>query len=79
MTLTVQSRADLWRVCLKSPHARIEIPELEFEVSVDGKKQIDSIYNHIAHVSQGPVRMPCEHNVRQEFGCVGRDCGRQGM
>ncbi|GFR43978.1 hypothetical protein Agub_g5122 [Astrephomene gubernaculifera] len=48
LTLTVQSRADLWRVCLKSPHARVEIPELEFEISADGKKHVDSIYNHIA-------------------------------
>ncbi|KAG2445389.1 hypothetical protein HXX76_000011 [Chlamydomonas incerta] len=48
MTLTVQNRQDLWRVCLKSPHARVEIPELEFEISADGKKHIDSIYNHIA-------------------------------
>lgn len=47
MTLQVLNRSDLWRVCLKSPYARIEIPELEFEVSVDGKRTIDSIYNHI--------------------------------
>ncbi|KAG2485375.1 hypothetical protein HYH03_015866 [Edaphochlamys debaryana] len=47
-TLTIQNRSDLWRVCLKSPHARVEIPELEFEISADGKKHIDSIYNHIA-------------------------------
>ncbi|GIL88759.1 hypothetical protein Vretimale_17208 [Volvox reticuliferus] len=46
-TLTIQNRSDLWRVCLKSPHARVEIPELEFEISADGKKHIDSIYNHI--------------------------------
>lgn len=37
MTLTIQNRQDLWRVCLKSPHARVEIPELEFEISVDGE------------------------------------------
>ncbi|KXZ43860.1 hypothetical protein GPECTOR_79g139 [Gonium pectorale] len=47
-TLTIQSRNDLWRVCLKSQHARVEIPELEFEISADGKKRVDSIYNHIA-------------------------------
>lgn len=48
MTLHILNRSDLWHVCLKSPHARIEIPELEFEISTDGKKAIDSIYNHIA-------------------------------
>ena len=26
----------------------MEIPELEFELSQDGKKHIDSIYNHLA-------------------------------
>ncbi len=47
MTVTINSTKDLWRVCLKSPHARIEIPELEFEISADGKRHTDSIYNHI--------------------------------
>eukprot|EP00877_Chromochloris_zofingiensis_P000781 jgi/Chrzof1/10703/Cz05g09120.t1 len=47
MTVHVNDVKDLWRVCLKSPHARIEIPELEFEISADGKRHIDSIYNHI--------------------------------
>jgi hypothetical protein len=32
MTLRITQRADLWNVCLKSKHARVEIPELEFEV-----------------------------------------------
>jgi len=48
MTVRINSTKDLWRVCLKSPHARIEIPELEFEISADGKRHIDSVYNHIA-------------------------------
>lgn len=48
MTVKIESTKDLWRVCLKSPNARIEIPELEFEISADGKRHIDSIYNHIA-------------------------------
>jgi C4-type Zn-finger protein len=48
MTVTVSSTSDLWRVCLKSKWARIEIPELEFEISADGKRHTDSIYNHIA-------------------------------
>lgn len=47
MTVKVNDTTDLWRVCLKSPHARIEIPELEFEISADGKRHTDSIYNHI--------------------------------
>ena len=59
MTLVVQNRADLWRVCLKSPHARVEIPELEFEINVDGKKHIDSIYNHIAQVRCAGRRRAC--------------------
>lgn len=48
MTFKINSTKDLWRVCLKSQYARIEIPELEFEISPDGKRHIDSIYNHIA-------------------------------
>ena len=47
MTVRIESTKDLWRVCLKSPYARIEIPELEFEISADGKRHIDSVYNHI--------------------------------
>jgi hypothetical protein len=35
-------------VLLKSPMARLEIPELEFEISADGKKKVDSLYNHLA-------------------------------
>jgi hypothetical protein len=35
-------------MCLKSEWATIEIPELEFELSADGKRHTDSIYNHIA-------------------------------
>jgi hypothetical protein len=48
MTVAITSTQDLWRVCLKSKWARIEIPELEFEISADGKRHVDSIYNHIA-------------------------------
>jgi hypothetical protein len=48
MTVQVNSTSDLWRVCLKSKWATIEIPELEFEISADGKRHTDSIYNHIA-------------------------------
>lgn len=48
MTVKINSTTDLWRVCLKSKWATIEIPELEFEISADGKRRTDSIYNHIA-------------------------------
>eukprot|EP00775_Hariotina_reticulata_P013024 gene13024-13153_t len=47
MTVKINEVSDLWRVCLKSPYARVEIPELEFEISADGKRHVDSIYNHI--------------------------------
>jgi hypothetical protein len=47
MTVKINSTADLWRTCYKSPYATIEIPELEFEFSADGKRHTDSIYNHI--------------------------------
>ncbi len=33
---------------IQSPQARVEIPELEFEISEDSKRKIDSVYNHIA-------------------------------
>jgi C4-type Zn-finger protein len=69
MTVVVRDVADLWRVCLKSQHARVEIPELEFEISADGKRHIDSIYNHIAsavynlgqHVRQCKGALSADH------------------
>ena len=48
MTIMINSSEDLWRVCYKSKEAWIEIPELEFEILQDGKRHIDSIYNHIS-------------------------------
>jgi hypothetical protein len=33
MTVKMTDRKQLWNVCFKSPHARVEIPELEFEIS----------------------------------------------
>jgi hypothetical protein len=48
MTVKVNSSSDMSRVCLKSKWATIEIPELEFEISADGKRRTDSIHNHIA-------------------------------
>eukprot|EP00195_Chlamydomonas_chlamydogama_P006353 CAMPEP_0202896696 /NCGR_PEP_ID=MMETSP1392-20130828/5645_1 /ASSEMBLY_ACC=CAM_ASM_000868 /TAXON_ID=225041 /ORGANISM="Chlamydomonas chlamydogama, Strain SAG 11-48b" /LENGTH=226 /DNA_ID=CAMNT_0049582139 /DNA_START=48 /DNA_END=725 /DNA_ORIENTATION=- len=70
MSLRIADREDLWNVCYKSPYARVEIPELEFEISPDGKKRTDSIYNHIAgaafnlgtHVRGGA--MPEEHRAK---------------
>mmetsp|Transcript_26326 Transcript_26326/g.84269 ORF Transcript_26326/g.84269 Transcript_26326/m.84269 type:complete len:174 (+) Transcript_26326:1465-1986(+) len=47
LTYKINSTKDLWKVCMKSAYARAEIPELEFEVAADGKRKIDSIYNHI--------------------------------
>lgn len=45
MTMRITDRKQLWSVCVKSQHARVEIPEMEFEISADGKRKIDSIYN----------------------------------
>lgn len=47
-SLTVQTRQDLWRVCHKAPSAVMEFPDIEFEIGADGKRKIDSLYNHIA-------------------------------
>ena len=44
----INTTTDLWRVCLKAPEARAEIPELEFEVGADGVRKVDAIYNHIS-------------------------------
>lgn len=46
-TIKMTDRSQLWWVVFKSPVARIEIPELDFEVGATGQKHIDSIYNHI--------------------------------
>jgi len=47
--LKITRRDQLWITFLKSPHARVEIPELEFEISASGQRHVDSIYNHIAN------------------------------
>merc|ERR1711998_175040 len=44
----INSTKDLWRVCLKSKGARVWIPEIEFEISADGMRHVDTVYNHIA-------------------------------
>jgi len=48
LTFKITSTKDLWRVCYKSKHATVKIPELEYEASADGVRTVDSIYNHIA-------------------------------
>ncbi|MEW5296852.1 MAG: hypothetical protein WDW36_000102 [Sanguina aurantia] len=48
MTLSITRPSDLWVVLHKSAEAMAEIPHMEFEISRDGKKHIDSVYNHIA-------------------------------
>eukprot|EP00998_Keelungia_sp_KM082_P007117 NODE_3329_length_911_cov_46.465561_g3307_i0.p1 GENE.NODE_3329_length_911_cov_46.465561_g3307_i0~~NODE_3329_length_911_cov_46.465561_g3307_i0.p1 ORF type:complete len:250 (+),score=56.32 NODE_3329_length_911_cov_46.465561_g3307_i0:44-751(+) len=47
MSFPIESTKDLWRAIMKSPQAVIEIPEMEFEIGADGKRHVDSIYNHI--------------------------------
>ena len=48
LTLRVMNREDLWRVLFKAPDASIRIPHIEFESGQHSKRQIESIYNHIA-------------------------------
>eukprot|EP01104_Vermistella_antarctica_P016656 TRINITY_DN571_c0_g1_i1.p1 TRINITY_DN571_c0_g1~~TRINITY_DN571_c0_g1_i1.p1 ORF type:complete len:266 (+),score=69.34 TRINITY_DN571_c0_g1_i1:25-798(+) len=50
-TLHVKTRQDVWRTFLKGKNARVEIPELEFEIGIDSKRVVDTIYNHIARAS----------------------------
>ncbi|TPX62837.1 hypothetical protein PhCBS80983_g00189 [Powellomyces hirtus] len=68
-TVRITDRAQLWWVLLKSPHARIEIPALEFEICADGARRIDSLYNHVAaaiwnlaqhHASGAAADLPAE-------------------
>jgi len=48
MRMRVSEREDLWRVLFKSPGAVLRIPHMEFEIGASAKRQIDSVYNHIA-------------------------------
>lgn len=61
LELKIKSRDDLWRVFLfaKAP-ARIEIPEVEFEIQGDWKQNIDSIYNHLGNAIK---------NLEQHLDC----------
>lgn len=47
MKFPIKTREDLHVVCVKSPAATITIPEIEFSIGNDGKRAIDTIYNHI--------------------------------
>ena len=51
MTLQVKTRADLWRVLFKSPDAIVRIPHIEFEIGIEQKRCIDSLYNHISQAA----------------------------
>ncbi|KAJ3153300.1 hypothetical protein HDU89_000931 [Geranomyces variabilis] len=55
-TINVTHRDQLWWVLSKSAHARIEIPEIEFEIAADGARHIDSFYNHIANAAYNIAR-----------------------
>ncbi|KAI9182996.1 hypothetical protein H9P43_003912 [Blastocladiella emersonii ATCC 22665] len=48
LTYRVTQRAQLWNVLLKSPYARIEIPALGLEISADGRKRIDTVWNFLS-------------------------------
>ena len=48
LEVMIRERKDLFRVCHKSGNARIVLPALEFEISADGHRAVDSLYNHIA-------------------------------
>lgn len=47
LTFPVTKREDLQVVCAKSPAATITIPEIEFSIGNDGKRAVDTLYNHI--------------------------------
>eukprot|EP00199_Chlamydomonas_sp_CCMP681_P005371 CAMPEP_0119108350 /NCGR_PEP_ID=MMETSP1180-20130426/13904_1 /TAXON_ID=3052 ORGANISM="Chlamydomonas cf sp, Strain CCMP681" /NCGR_SAMPLE_ID=MMETSP1180 /ASSEMBLY_ACC=CAM_ASM_000741 /LENGTH=241 /DNA_ID=CAMNT_0007093953 /DNA_START=102 /DNA_END=827 /DNA_ORIENTATION=- len=82
MTLKITDRSQLWNVCMKTQHARVEIPELEFEISADGKRKIDSIYNIVGsaifnlgtHVRAAASGLPGGHKEKI-MECV-EDLGR---
>eukprot|EP00388_Colpodella_angusta_P003940 GDKJ01013496.1.p1 GENE.GDKJ01013496.1~~GDKJ01013496.1.p1 ORF type:complete len:250 (+),score=71.61 GDKJ01013496.1:47-796(+) len=44
----IRDRSDLWRVVHKNTRACFRIPSIEFEISVDGVRTIDTIYNLIS-------------------------------
>jgi len=48
LRLRVQTKEDLWRVLMRSPNCAMEIPEIDFFVGGDIKRNVDSVYNHVA-------------------------------
>eukprot|EP00239_Pterosperma_sp_CCMP1384_P004449 CAMPEP_0197846422 /NCGR_PEP_ID=MMETSP1438-20131217/3161_1 /TAXON_ID=1461541 /ORGANISM="Pterosperma sp., Strain CCMP1384" /LENGTH=215 /DNA_ID=CAMNT_0043458065 /DNA_START=180 /DNA_END=827 /DNA_ORIENTATION=- len=48
LTFEVKNRKDLYRMCVKATGAILAIPKLEFEIGADGKKHVDTLYNHIS-------------------------------
>ncbi|KAJ1619671.1 hypothetical protein T492DRAFT_603164 [Pavlovales sp. CCMP2436] len=71
LTLEVKSRLDLRRVLLKAPDARLVIPSMEFEIGVDNKRAINSLYNHLAvakqnlsfHAEANAASLPAEEHL----------------
>jgi C4-type Zn-finger protein len=71
LTFTVKTNADLRRVLLKAPDARIEVPSIEFQIGADTKRSINSLYNHIAvakqnlgfHAETNAACMPAEEHL----------------
>lgn len=71
LTFEVKTRADLRRVLLKAPDARLEIPSMEFEIGVDSKRAINSVYNHLAvakqnlsfHAEANAANIPAEEHL----------------
>mmetsp|Transcript_25373 Transcript_25373/g.70978 ORF Transcript_25373/g.70978 Transcript_25373/m.70978 type:complete len:264 (-) Transcript_25373:199-990(-) len=49
MTVRITDSKDLMNsALLKSPYSAFKIPHIEFEIQADGKKQFNTLYNHLA-------------------------------
>jgi hypothetical protein len=48
MSYRITQRGQLWNVFLKSPYCRVEIVEAGLEISADGRKKIDTIWNYLS-------------------------------
>lgn len=46
-TIKITNRDDLWRVVMKVPDATVTIPEMEFDIGADRKRNTDTIFNMI--------------------------------
>jgi len=68
----IENSEDLWRVFMKMPKCSLQIPELEFEISADGVRHVDCIYNHLAsaiwnlgnHVRTEITEAPTEYKLK---------------